>query len=116
MDFHTIRCPIRHLDQKFLAGAEIMANQSDIDQIVQDILADMSLKEKAAIANLDEDKVPYLQYGFDTCVRSQTGNDDQLAKDVMYRIWKALQGTHRIRSVKQKGQALIKTCPKEEER
>ena len=33
----------------------------------------MSLKEKAAIANLDEDKVPYLQYAFDVCVRSQLG-------------------------------------------
>ena len=42
-----------------------MTNPSNIDQIVYDILADMSLKEKAAIANLDEDKVPYLQYSFD---------------------------------------------------
>ena len=36
-----------------------MANPSDIDQIVQDILADMPLKEKAAIANLNEDKVHF---------------------------------------------------------
>ena len=37
-----------------------MAYPSDIDQIVKDILADMPLKEKAAIANLGEDKIPYL--------------------------------------------------------
>ena len=55
---------------------------SDIDQIVQDILADMSLKEKAAIANLDEGKVPWLRYAFDTCIRSQTGNHDEMAKDI----------------------------------
>jgi len=40
------------------AGGEIMFDSTKIDQIVQDILADMPLKEKAAIANLDEDKVP----------------------------------------------------------
>ena len=32
----------------------------DIDQIVQDILADMHLNEKPAIANLSEDKMPCL--------------------------------------------------------
>ena len=50
---------------KLFAGGEIMTNSTDIDQIFQEILADMPLKEKAIIANLDEDKVPYLQYAFD---------------------------------------------------
>jgi hypothetical protein len=77
-----------------------MANTSSIDQIVQDILSDMSLKEKAATANLDEDKVPYLQYAFDICVRSQLGKDDEMGKDVMHRIWGVLQETHRMRCVK----------------
>jgi len=44
-------------ESEFLAGGEIMSESSEIDQIVQDILADMPLKEKAIIANLDEDKV-----------------------------------------------------------
>jgi len=77
-----------------------MSAATDIDQIVQDILADMPLKEKAAIANLDEGKVPYLQYAFDTCIRSQLGRDDILSKDVMHRIWQLLQETHRVRCVK----------------
>jgi hypothetical protein len=51
-----------------------MSDASNIDQIVQDILADMPLKEKAAIANLNE--------------------------DVMHRIWEVLQETHRVRCVK----------------
>lgn len=67
-----------------------MANSSEIDQIVQDILTDMPLKEKAIIANLDEDKVPYLQYAFDVCIRSQLGKDDEMGKDVMHRIWEEL--------------------------
>ena len=73
-----------------------MANPNDIDQIVKDILANMSLKEKAAIAQLDEEDVPYLQYAFSTLV----GEDDELGKDVMHRIWTVLQETHRIRSIK----------------
>jgi hypothetical protein len=43
-----------------------MPATNDIDQIVQDILADMSLKEKAAIANLDEDKVPNMKHRFES--------------------------------------------------
>jgi hypothetical protein len=77
-----------------------MTAPKEIDQIVQDILADMPLKEKAAIANLNEDKIPYLQNAFDVCVSGELGQDDEMAKDVVFRIWKVLQGTHRIRSMR----------------
>ena len=77
-----------------------MLDSNNIDQIVQDILADMPLKEKAIIANLDEDKVHYLQYAFDVCIRGQLGKDDEISKDVMHRIWEVLQETHRIRIFK----------------
>ena len=76
-----------------------MTDASDQDQIVRDILADMPLKEKAAIANLVEDKVPYLQYAFDVCVSGQLGKDDEVGKDVMHRIWMILQDTHRVRCI-----------------
>jgi hypothetical protein len=81
-------------------GKKIMTNPFDIDQIVQDILADMPLKEKAAIANIDEDKVPYLQYAFDVVSEVNSGMDDEMSKDVMHRIWEVLQETHRVRCVK----------------
>ena len=74
-----------------------MFDSSNIDQIVQDILADMLLKKKAIIANLDEDKVPYLQYAFDVCIRGQLREDDEMSQDVMHRIWEVLQETHRVR-------------------
>ena len=77
-----------------------MYNSNNIDQIVQEILADMPLKEKAIIANLEEDKVPYLQYAFDVCVSGQLGKDDEMGKDVMHRIWEVLKATHRVRCVK----------------
>ena len=77
-----------------------MTKPTKIDQIVQDMLADIPLKEKAIIANLDEDRVPYLQYAFDVCIRGQLGEDDEMRKDVMHRIWEVLQETHRVRCVK----------------
>ena len=52
----------------------------------------MPLKEKAAITNLDEEKAPYLQYAFDTCIRSQLGKDYEMRKDVMCRIWGGFTG------------------------
>jgi len=77
-----------------------MPEPSNIDQIVQGILSDMSLKEKAAIANLDEDKVPLLQYAFDVYNKDHFGFNDEMSKDVMHRIWEVLQETHRVRRVK----------------
>jgi hypothetical protein len=50
-----------------------MTTPANIDQIVQDILADMSLKEKAAIANLDKDKVPLLQPAFPVLLSDKLG-------------------------------------------
>ena len=84
-----------------------MIRPSNIDPIVRDILADMPLKEKAIIANLDEDKVPCLQYAFDVCIRGQLGKDDEMGKDVMHRIWEVLQETHRVRCVKHKNKHFV---------
>jgi len=73
---------------------------TEIDQIVKAMLAEMPLKEKAAIANLDEDNVPLLQYAFDVYLKDGLGMDDELSKDVMHRMWEVLQETHRVRCVK----------------
>ena len=48
---------------KQFPGGELTAMISNTDQIVHGILSDMSLKEKAGVANLDEDKVPYGERG-----------------------------------------------------
>jgi len=57
-----------------------MSNPPDIGQIVQDILADMPLKEKAAIANLEEEDVPFLQYAtFISCSTDQTINERKIS-------------------------------------
>ena len=84
------------LDQISPTYGENQYDSNVIDQIVQDILADMSLKKKAAIAKLDEEDAPYFQYAFDTLV----GEDDEAGKSVMHRMWGMLQETHRVRCVK----------------
>jgi hypothetical protein len=72
----------------------------DMDRIVADILASMSLKEKVIIANMDEESLPYLQYAFDVYISRDIGDDPQTGQAIMQRIWQTLQETHRIRLVK----------------
>jgi hypothetical protein len=72
----------------------------DIEQTVQDILTAMSLKEKALIANMDAKSLPYLQYAFDVYISKEIGEDRQTGRQIMKRVWQALQKTHRIRLVK----------------
>jgi len=67
----------------------------DVDHIVQSALANLSLREKAVVANLDEEALPLLLYAFDVFV----GKDD-LGKEVLLRVWKVLQDTHRIHRIK----------------
>ncbi|HSO20978.1 MAG TPA: hypothetical protein VLT88_16045 [Desulfosarcina sp.] len=74
-----------------------------IDRIVADILEAMSLKEKALIANLGEESLPYLQYAFDIYISRQIGDDSRTGRDVMHRVWQRLQETHRLRLVRDDG-------------
>jgi hypothetical protein len=77
-----------------------MTDSTENVQIAQEILTEMSLKERTAFANLNESDIPYLQHAFDACVRSQPGTDDEIGRDIMQRIWAILQETHRVRCVK----------------
>lgn len=72
---------------------------SEIDQIVAEILATMSLKEKALIANMDEKSLPYLQYAFDVYINREAGDDPDSGQAIMKRLWQTLHETHRIRLV-----------------
>jgi hypothetical protein len=90
-----------------------MTKSFDIDQIVQDLLTEMPLKEKAAIANIDEDKVPLLQYAFDVYLNNGLGMDDETSKDVMHRIWEVLgDASGSVCEIGRTG--LDRACPKEE--
>ncbi|WP_319409480.1 hypothetical protein [uncultured Desulfosarcina sp.] len=82
------------------ASGKIMSTTNEIDQIVQEILEDKSLKEKADIANLEEKDILHFQDLFDTYISGQLCQDNEIGKDVMNRVWEVLQETHRIRSEK----------------
>ena len=72
---------------------------------MDDILAGMSLKEKALIANMDEKSLPYLQYAFDVYISREVDNDPETGQEIMQRIWQTLQETHRIRLVNVSGKS-----------
>lgn len=71
----------------------------DMQRIVADILSGMSLKEKSLIAHMDEKSLPYLQYAFDVYISKDAGDDQEAGREIMKRVWQALQETHRIRIV-----------------
>jgi hypothetical protein len=72
---------------------------SDVEQLADEILFLMTGREKSIFANMDEKDLPYVQYAFDGWL---TGNidDDKAAAEVIFRIWKKLEKTYRIRRVK----------------
>ncbi len=71
-----------------------------MQRIVSDILAGMSLKEKSLIAHMKAESLPYLQYAFDIYIDRQVGNDTELGRDIIRLLWQRLQETHRIRLVR----------------
>ena len=68
----------------------------DIDMIVQEILTDMTLRDKAAIANTNPATGTNLEDVFEELTRE----DDETSKAVLHKIWEELQDTYRIRRVK----------------
>lgn len=82
-------------------NSEDVSNR-DLDQIVSDILAGMSLKEKVLIANMDEKSLPYLQYAFDVYLSREAGDDPDVGREIMQRVWQILRRTHRIRIVRER--------------
>jgi hypothetical protein len=76
-----------------------VTRSTEINILVQEILADMSLKEKAAIASLSHEDISRFHELFDNYLSGQLGQDNEMSRDVMHRIWEMLQETHRIRSV-----------------
>ena len=77
----------------------VTQSAQEIERIVADILASMSLKEKALIANMDEKSLPYLQYAFDVYISREVGDDANVGQTIMRRVWRELHDTYRIRLV-----------------
>ena len=68
----------------------------DIDMIVNEILTDMPLKDKVAIANTN----PANETQLDDVFEELTREDDETSKAVLRKIWAELHDSYRIRRVK----------------
>ena len=62
-----------------------------IDQIVNEILTDMSNREKDAASQMDASSIPDFEEAFGDLLQE----DDEASMDVMRKIWKELQEVHR---------------------
>ena len=62
-----------------------------IDQIVNEILTDMSHREKNAGDRADKASVP----DFEDAFGKLTQDDDETSRDAMRQIWKELKQSHR---------------------
>ena len=71
------------------------------DELAQ-MISELPLKERTAIANMNEQDVKVLQGVFDLYVRSKMGSDsgDEEYARIMNEIWMKLRETHRLRVVK----------------
>ncbi len=84
------------------AGTGKIESSGTIDLLIEEVLAEMSLREKAEIANLGEDALRLLQLHVDQLVERKSregmppGADRQ---EVMRRIWLRLRATYRLRVV-----------------
>ncbi len=78
-----------------------MKEYTQTDELAQ-IISELPLKEKTAIANMDEQDVEILQRVFDFYVQRKMDSDsgDEEYARIMNEIWMKLQETHRLRVVK----------------
>ena len=72
-----------------------------IDQIIDEIIAILPLKEKVSFANMSEEDIEILQRVFDLYIRSKIGfqNEDEYTV-IINLLWKKLQETHKLRMIK----------------
>lgn len=74
--------------------------QDTITQIVDEILAEMSLEERVSLANMQEEEVDTLKDLFDLYIRSKADPDDDDYEDIMHELWERLKKIYRLRIVK----------------
>jgi hypothetical protein len=69
-------------------------------QIFDEIISEMPLKEKVALANMKREDVETLQSVFNLYVRDRIESEDMECENIMNKIWNRIRETHRLRVVK----------------
>jgi len=75
---------------------------SPVDEIIEEIISELPLKERVELANMNKETVAMLKNIFDMYVRGKTDTevDDSEYTDMMNNLWSKLQKTHKLRIVK----------------
>jgi len=81
---------------------DINRELSPADEIIEEIISELPLKERVEIANMKKERVELLKNIFNKYVRGKTDTetDDREYTDIMNRLWSKLQKTHKLRVVK----------------
>ena len=71
-----------------------------MDQIVDEIISQLPLKERVSLANMKKKDVEVLQGVFDLYIRSKIDAEDMEYENIMNELWKRIRETHLIKVVK----------------
>ena len=71
-----------------------------IDQIVDEIIANLPLKENVSLANMNKEEVEMLQSISDAYIRAIVDPEDEEYPNLINKIWKRLHDSYRLRVVK----------------
>jgi ATP-dependent exoDNAse (exonuclease V) beta subunit len=70
------------------------------ENIVDEILSQMPLQEKVALANMESEDVDLLQGIFDYYIRNRADPDDEDYENIIHELWQRVRKTHRLRVIK----------------
>jgi len=76
---------------------------SIVKEVVEDLISDLSLKEKNTIANMEMSTVEALEFVFSESIKTKTGigpEDEKEYSLILKELWKQLRETHKLRAVK----------------
>jgi hypothetical protein len=81
---------------------DINSELSPADEIIEEIICELPLRERVAIANMNKEDIEILKNVFDKYVRGKTDIevDDSEYTDMINNLWSKLQKTHRLRVIK----------------
>ncbi len=81
---------------------DIKNNLSPADEIVKEIISELPLKERVALANMNKEDIEILKNIFNKYFRGKTDTeaDDSEYTDMMNSLWSKLQKTHKLRVIK----------------
>ena len=71
-----------------------------LDQIVDEIISELPLKERVSLSNMNKENIEVLQSVFDMYIRSKIDPLDEEYTIIMKVLWERLQKTHKLRVVK----------------